>query len=150
MLSYIPIDMQNSFANEMLEMANIYVPNSSKAEFLYFNSPRDTVEIYETDYNNQTFGNGVHLILTGQAKAYLDSLRNFLEGSCNPFIIVGPSGSGKTILLQQASSELSGYQLIVVNCSRQLTPNYILHCLKQVSSVVLILNWILCTLFIVP
>ncbi|CAD7084661.1 unnamed protein product [Hermetia illucens] len=131
LLSYIPIDMQNSFANEMLEMANIYVPNSSKAEFLYFNSPRDTVEIYETDYNNQTFGNGVHLILTGQAKAYLDSLRNFLEGSCNPFIIVGPSGSGKTILLQQASSELSGYQLIVVNCSRQLTPNYILHCLKQ-------------------
>lgn len=144
---FINSDKQNKFANKILEIANIYIANPSKAEFIYFNETRDVIEIYDTIqyHNNHHFNNNEQqlndsnndinsIILTGQIRFYLDMLRKFLTNTNNiPFIIIGPSGSGKTLLIQSIISELSGYQLITLKCSSQLTPNYIIYFLKQVS-----------------
>ncbi|CAD6999081.1 unnamed protein product [Ceratitis capitata] len=130
---FLPPERHNEFANFIYERANIYTSNPNRAELAYFNSERGTIEFYESDnLPLMNASDGVQLIQTAAVKSYLSTLHNYLSAPVNtPFLIVGPTGAAKTLLLLQAVQEYAGYDLIVINCSMQLTPAYILHCLKQ-------------------
>ncbi|XP_053958646.1 cytoplasmic dynein 2 heavy chain 1 [Anastrepha ludens] len=134
---FLPPERHNELANFIFERANIYISNPNHAEFAHFNNERGTIEFYESDALPPPIGangisSGVQLIQTATVKSYLNTLHTYLSAPTNtPFLIVGPTGAAKTLLLLQAVQEYAGYDLIVINCSMQLTPAYILHCLKQ-------------------
>lgn len=46
-------------------------------------------------------------------------------------MIVGANGNGKTLMINSIVSEFTGYQLVTVNCSAQLSANQVLKILKQ-------------------
>ncbi|XP_067623203.1 cytoplasmic dynein 2 heavy chain 1-like [Eurosta solidaginis] len=136
---FLPPERHNELANFIFQHANIYISNPNHAELAYFNSERGSIDVYESDALSAItagFGAGaslgVQLIQTASVKSYLSILHTYLSAASNtPFLIVGPTGSAKTLLLQHAVQEYAGYDLIIINCSTQLTPTYILHCLKQ-------------------
>lgn len=136
---FLAVEKHNDFANYIFELCNVYISNPSKADLTYYNPERDAIEFFESDFafdNSQS-----QLIRTDRVKSYLEVLRVFLEAPCSKsFLIAGPSGCGKTLLIQEAITEHSGYELHVINCSKQLTPAYILHTLKQVQNI-----YIICT-----
>lgn len=134
---FLPPERHNELANYVCEHANIYISNPHHAELAYFDNERGAIEFYESDKLPLVSVSGaVQLIQTAAVKSYLSTLRTYLSAPANtPFLIVGPTGAAKTLLLQQAVQEYAGYDLIVINCSMQLTPTYILHCLKQVALV---------------
>lgn len=128
---FLPIERHNEFANWLYEKAGLYVPNPNHSELIYYNKSRNSLDIYETDIGG---AGGGELIETASIKMYLQQLKGFLEAPCTtPFLIVGPAGAAKTLLIEQAVQEMSGYELVTINCSTQLTPAYIIHCLKQVN-----------------
>ncbi|XP_055916348.1 cytoplasmic dynein 2 heavy chain 1 [Eupeodes corollae] len=127
---FLPVEKHNDFANYIFELSNVYISNPSKADLTYYNPERDAIEVFESDFAFDS--SQAQLIRTDRVKSYLEVLRVFLEAPCSKsFLIAGPSGCGKTLLIQEAISEHSGYELNVINCSKQLTPAYILHTLKQ-------------------
>ncbi|XP_028896482.2 cytoplasmic dynein 2 heavy chain 1 [Zeugodacus cucurbitae] len=130
---FLPTERHNELANYVYERANLYINNPNHAELSYFDKARDAIEFYESDNLPIVSASGaVQLIQTAAVKSYLSTLRSYLSAAAStPFLIVGPTGAAKTLLLQQAVQEYAGYDLIVINCSMQLTPAYILHCLKQ-------------------
>lgn len=72
------------------------------------------------------------LYKTAAIKSNSDLLRNVLRNQDRPsFMLVGPNGNGKTLLINSIVSEFTGYQLVTVNCSAQLSANQVLHTLKQ-------------------
>lgn len=77
-------------------MTDIYVPTKSELELCFYNSFRESIEIYDTDPTPENSNTNLKLIKTGHVKVYSDVLRNFLKTDENvPFLIIGPSGSGK-------------------------------------------------------
>lgn len=132
---FLPPERHNELANYVFECANIYISNPNHAELAYFENKRGAIEFYASE-NQPLVGvsGAVQLIQTAAVKSYLSTLRTYLSAPVNtPFLIVGPTGAAKTLLLQQAVQEYAGYDLIVINCSMQLIPAYVLHCLKQVA-----------------
>ncbi|XP_017471893.1 PREDICTED: cytoplasmic dynein 2 heavy chain 1-like [Rhagoletis zephyria] len=133
---FLPPERHNELANFIFERANIHISNPNRAELAYFNNELNTIEFYESDalplFDANELNGGMQLLQTAAVKSYLSTLRTYLSASANtPFLIVGPTGSAKTLLLMQAVQEYAGYNIIIVNCSTQLTTAYILHCLKQ-------------------
>lgn len=133
-LEFLPVERHNEFANWLFERANLYVTNSNQAEMVFYNKSRNSVDIYDTDVGISGSINLGELLQTPAVKMYLDQLRIFLEAPANtPFLIVGPAGAAKTLLIEQAVMDMSGYELVTINCSNQLTPAYIIHSIKQVK-----------------
>ncbi|XP_065356058.1 cytoplasmic dynein 2 heavy chain 1 [Calliphora vicina] len=129
---FLPVERHNEFANWLYEKADLYVANPNHSELMYFNRSRNMVDVYETDISSGGGSFGGELIETASIKMYLQQLKGFLEAPCStPFLIVGPAGAAKTLLIEQAVQDMSGYELITINCSTQLTPAYIIHCLRQ-------------------
>lgn len=127
---FLPIERHNEFANWLYEKAALYIPNPNQAELMFYNKSKNSLDVYETDIGS----GGGELIETASVKMYLNQLKGFLEAPyTTPFLIVGPAGAAKTLLIQQAVQDISGYELLTINCSTQLTPAYIIHCLRQVS-----------------
>uniref|UniRef100_T1GD24 Dynein heavy chain AAA module D4 domain-containing protein n=1 Tax=Megaselia scalaris TaxID=36166 RepID=T1GD24_MEGSC len=106
----------------------VNIPTTGNIQDVY-NESRDAVEFYESDNSNSP---NQQLLHTAQIKVYLDVIKMFLE-NLTPFIICGPSAAAKSLLIEEAVKEFSGYQLVDIHCSMQLTPSYILHILKQNS-----------------
>ncbi|XP_055390537.1 cytoplasmic dynein 2 heavy chain 1 [Condylostylus longicornis] len=126
-LGFIKSEFHNELANKIYEALDIYIPDSSRVELAFFNESRNSIDFFETDSRNAPQSD---LIQTSQTKLYLSAIRRFLT-TFTPFLMVGSSGSGKTLLIQHAVAEMSGFQLVIINCSKQLTPSYVLHILKQ-------------------
>ncbi|KAH8413035.1 hypothetical protein KR009_007595, partial [Drosophila setifemur] len=132
LFGYIPSDRQREFAQLILNHANLYIPNPNHAELTHFDNQRNALEQYPVDMM-ETPEKGSQLIVTAYVKSYLEILETLLRTQGNripPIMLIGPSGAGKTLLLQKAVMENSGYQLVTINCSAQLTPSYILHSLR--------------------
>lgn len=139
LFGFLAIERHNDFANWFMQKANLYVSNSNHAELIYYNRFRQAIEQYETDVGDAMGGSlnegGGSLVQTAAVKMYLEQLKGFLASPCQAatFLLVGPAGAAKTLLLQEAVSQFSGYDLITINCSTQLTPSHIIHSLRQVS-----------------
>lgn len=132
LFGYMPNDRQREFAQLFLKHANLYIPNPNHAELTHYDSRRNALEQYPLDVL-ETPEKGSQLVVTAYVKSYLEILETLLSAQGNrlpPFMLIGPSGAGKTLLLQRAVMENSGYQLVTINCSTQLTPSYILHTLR--------------------
>lgn len=70
----------------------------AKCELCFYNSNRDSIELYETDHDVTAKLNGpkIKLILTGSMKVYMDVVRQFLTSDNNaPFLLIGPAGTAK-------------------------------------------------------
>lgn len=130
---FLPNERHNEFANWLYDKAGgIFISNPNHADLIFYNRNKVTVDVY--DEASITNGDEGELIETASVKMYLQQLYGFLEAPTNtPFIIVGPAGVAKTLLIEHAVHELSGYELITINCTTQLTPAYVIHCLKQVK-----------------
>lgn len=129
------------FFSQILDQCNIYISNPLQAEYLYFNKFRNIVETYASDDNESTTGDELDyqaaLFKTASVKSNCDLLRNLLKHNDRPsFLIVGSSGNGKSLMISSIISEFSGYQLVSINCSAQLSANQVLHTMKQNSLVV--------------
>ncbi|KAJ6628053.1 Cytoplasmic dynein 2 heavy chain 1, partial [Pseudolycoriella hygida] len=126
---------RNEFCLNILESADIYVPNKNEADLCCFNAFQNKIEYYSTDLaaeSDQMNKVSSMLIKTAHMKMFSDVVRQFMKNQSNsPFLIIGPSGCGKSLLVQTVSSEYSGTQLIVINCSGQLTAESVLHALQQ-------------------
>lgn len=142
----------NRFCNYVFDLIDVLIPGRSHAEYCYYNSFRDNIEIYETNSIQSADHSTDSLIKTAQIKIYADILKEFIKRNNMPFLMIGPPGSGKryhsiiieaifcfiklfldfSLLLQNVVAEFSGYQFIVINCSAQLSANFILYVLKQV------------------
>uniref|UniRef100_A0A1A9WMF6 Dynein heavy chain, cytoplasmic n=1 Tax=Glossina brevipalpis TaxID=37001 RepID=A0A1A9WMF6_9MUSC len=130
-LGFLPNERHNEFANWLFEKANIYItPNANhKAEMCYFSKANNSIQIYESDEQHSEHE---ALVQTAAVKMYLDNIRVLLEApASNSFLLVGPPGAAKTLLMRYAVQEMNGYDLLIINCSAQMTPAYVLHCLKQ-------------------
>ena len=128
---FLPIERHNEFANWLYEKAgDIFISNPNQSELIFYNKSKGAMDVHEADITN---GMGGELIETAAVKMYLEQLNTFLEAPSNtPFLLVGPAGAAKSLLIEHAVHELSGYELITINCTTQLTPAYVIHCLKQV------------------
>ncbi|KAH8249647.1 hypothetical protein KR032_011100, partial [Drosophila birchii] len=132
LFGYMPSERQREFAQLILKHANLYIANPNYAELTYYDNRRNSLEQYPVDAM-ETPEKGSQLIVTAYVRSYLDILESLLGPQGNripPFMLIGPSGAGKTLLLQRSVLENSGYQLVTINCSNQLTPSYILHTLR--------------------
>lgn len=77
-------------------MTDVYVPAKSQLELCFYNSFRQTIEMYTTDTNTENISSNNEIIKTGHIKVYSDVIRNFLKTDENiPFLLIGPSGAGK-------------------------------------------------------
>ena len=118
-------------------MFNIYISNPTNAEYLYYNKFRKTTETYIADETElcSLSNNAVYqtlLFKTVSVKSNSDLLRSFLKNNNRTsFLIIGPRGNGKSLLINNIVAEFSGYQLLTVNCSAQLSANQIIYILKQ-------------------
>lgn len=106
------------------------------AEYLHYNKFRNLTDTYTTDdmsgwsSSDQVYKTA--LFKNASVKSSCDLLRNILKNADRPsFVVIGPSGTGKTLLINSIVSEFSGYQMVTVNCSSQVTANQVLHILKQ-------------------
>lgn len=120
---------------QVLDKTNVYVSNPLNAEFLHYNKFRNLTDTYITDdVSESTFSEQIYktvLFKTASVKANCDLLRNILKNNDRPpFVIAGPNGTGKTLIINAVVSEFSGYQLVTVNCSAQLSASQVLHILK--------------------
>lgn len=134
-LEFLPVERHNEFANWLFEKANVYVSNPNQADLMFYNKTRGSLDIYESEIvgTGSTGYESGDLLQTAAVKMYLDQLRGFLEApATTPFLLVGPAGAAKTLLIEQAVLDMSGYDLVTINCSTQLTPSYIIHVIKQV------------------
>lgn len=127
LMGYLPPEIHNDFAMAVYEYAKIYLSNPNKSELTYYNESRDGVEFYETDSSPQL---NESLLRTAQIKTYLDTVRMFLENDV-AFLVCGPSAAAKSMLIEEVVKDFSGFELVNIHCSTQLTPSYILHILKQ-------------------
>ncbi|KFB35182.1 AGAP010790-PA-like protein [Anopheles sinensis] len=132
---------KNSLSNQVYAWADIAITDGSVAEFHYYNSFRDMLELYSTDdivgaaIENGTYVNV--LVKTPLMKLNSDLLKRIIASKERQVaLLVGPSGNGKSLLLQTIVGEFSGYQLVTINCSAQLTTANILYTLKQNSLIV--------------
>uniref|UniRef100_A0A1I8Q9V5 Dynein heavy chain, cytoplasmic n=1 Tax=Stomoxys calcitrans TaxID=35570 RepID=A0A1I8Q9V5_STOCA len=135
-LEFLPVERHNEFANWLFEKANLYVTNPNHSELMFYNTERNCIDTYESEIAaTGSFGDGNNvgdLVPTAAVKMYLQQLKAFLEAPANtPFLIIGPAGAAKSLLVEQATMDMSGYDLVTINCSTQLTPSYIIHCIKQ-------------------
>ncbi|XP_001847712.2 cytoplasmic dynein 2 heavy chain 1 [Culex quinquefasciatus] len=133
-------DAKNKLSNQVYSWADITVTDSSVAEYHYFNSFRDMIELYSTDeiagsFINENVYTNV-LVKTPLMKLNGELLKHII-GSKNRQValLAGPSGNGKSLLLQTIVAEFNGYQLVTINCSAQLKTSSILNTLKQNSLV---------------
>ncbi|EDW77285.2 uncharacterized protein Dwil_GK18215 [Drosophila willistoni] len=140
LFGYIPNERHREFAQLILQHANLYIAQPNLAELTYFDEQRNSLEQYSLDVIERPEEKGNLLIRTAYVKSYLNIMDTLLKAQPNvnksiasppPFILLGPTGSGKTLLMEQAILEHSGYQLVTINCSTQLTPGYILHALRS-------------------
>lgn len=122
------------FNIQVFEWTDVYIPSGQQPKYCYYNEARNTVDIFESDHiiDTDSIDNiATRLIKTAKIKSYLNVLKVFLEQNV-PFLMIGPSGAGTSLLLQGVVSEMSGCDLITINCSSQLTTSYVLYMLKQV------------------
>ncbi|CAG9772440.1 unnamed protein product [Ceutorhynchus assimilis] len=101
---------------------------------LYYDQDRETIETYHTDpkISVDNIDYGIPLIKTGQILKYLDILKAFLaEQNQEHLLIVGPHGSGKRLMVQHLLNDHSDVELIEINCSSNLSTNYVIHKLQQ-------------------
>ncbi|XP_052891130.1 cytoplasmic dynein 2 heavy chain 1 [Anopheles moucheti] len=132
---------KNALSNQVYAWADIAITDSAVAEYHYYNSFRDMIEMYSTDdITGATIENGSYanvLVRTPLMKLNSDLLKHIVASKeRHVTLLVGPSGNGKSLLLQTIVSEFSGYQLVTINCSAQLTTANILYTLKQNSLIV--------------
>ncbi|XP_040163455.1 cytoplasmic dynein 2 heavy chain 1 [Anopheles arabiensis] len=132
---------KNTLSNQVYAWADIAITDSAVAEYHYYNSFRDMIELYSTDdITGASIENGTYvnvLVRTPLMKLNSDLLKHIIASKERYVaLLVGPSGNGKSLLLQTIVSEFSGYQLVTINCSAQLTTANILYTLKQNSLIV--------------
>uniref|UniRef100_A0A1B0AQ10 Dynein heavy chain, cytoplasmic n=1 Tax=Glossina palpalis gambiensis TaxID=67801 RepID=A0A1B0AQ10_9MUSC len=131
-LGFLPNERHNEFANWLFEKANIYITANvnHKAEMCYFSKANNSIQMYESDEQHNEHE---ELVQTAAVKMYLDNIHVLLEApaASNSFLLVGPAGAAKTLLMRYAVQEMNGYDLVVINCSAQMTPAYVLRCVKQ-------------------
>ncbi|XP_062711545.1 cytoplasmic dynein 2 heavy chain 1 [Aedes albopictus] len=134
-------DDKNKLSNQIFSWADVTITDGSVAEYHYYNSFRDMIELYSTDeitgsYISENVYTNV-LVKTPLMKLSGELLKCVLQSKERQVaLLVGPSGNGKSLLLQTIVSEFNGYQLVIVNCSAQLTTSSILNTLKQNSLVI--------------
>uniref|UniRef100_A0A182W9J8 Cytoplasmic dynein 2 heavy chain 1 n=1 Tax=Anopheles minimus TaxID=112268 RepID=A0A182W9J8_9DIPT len=132
---------KNALSNQVYAWADIAITDGAVAEYHYYNSFRDMIELYSTDdITGATIENGSYvnvLVRTPLMKLNSDLLKHIIASKeRHVTLLVGPSGNGKSLLLQTIVSEFSGYQLVTITCSAQLTTANILYTLKQNSLIV--------------
>uniref|UniRef100_A0A182JQU2 Cytoplasmic dynein 2 heavy chain 1 n=1 Tax=Anopheles christyi TaxID=43041 RepID=A0A182JQU2_9DIPT len=137
----LSMSAKNALSNQVYAWADIAITDSAVAEYHYYNSFRDMIEMYSTDdITGATIENGSYanvLVRTPLMKLNSDLLKHIIASKeRHVTLLVGPSGNGKSLLLQTIVSEFSGYQLVTINCSAQLTTANILYTLKQNSLIV--------------
>lgn len=77
------------------------------------------------------------LFQNSSVKSISDTLRILMKSdSFSPFMLIGPHGIGKTLMISSVVAEMSGYQLIVINCSAQLSTHQVLTSIKEACLVV--------------
>ncbi|XP_053685293.1 cytoplasmic dynein 2 heavy chain 1 [Sabethes cyaneus] len=131
---------KNKLSNQLFSWADITVTDSSVAEFHYYNSFRNMVDLYSTDEITGAFvSESIYtnvLVKTPLVKQNGELLKHIIcSKSRHVALLAGPSGNGKSLLLQTIVSEFNGYQLVTISCSSQLTTGSILNTLKQNSIV---------------
>uniref|UniRef100_A0A182QV28 Cytoplasmic dynein 2 heavy chain 1 n=1 Tax=Anopheles farauti TaxID=69004 RepID=A0A182QV28_9DIPT len=134
-------EAKNALANQLYAWADIAIADGALAEYHHYNSFRDMIEPYSADdITGATLEGGSFvnvLVKTPLMKLNSDLLKRIIAGKERQVaLLVGPSGNGKSLLLQTIVGEFSGYQLVTVNCSAQLTTANILYTLKQNSLIV--------------
>uniref|UniRef100_A0A182NV76 Cytoplasmic dynein 2 heavy chain 1 n=1 Tax=Anopheles dirus TaxID=7168 RepID=A0A182NV76_9DIPT len=132
---------KNALSNQLYAWADIAITDGAVAEYHHYNSFRDMIELYSTDdITGATIENGSFvnvLVKTPLMKLNSDLLKHIIASKERQVaLLVGPSGNGKSLLLQTIVGEFSGYQLVTINCSAQLTTANILYTLKQNSLIV--------------
>ncbi|XP_053681370.1 cytoplasmic dynein 2 heavy chain 1 [Anopheles nili] len=132
---------KNALANQVYAWADIAITDGAVAEYHHYNGFRDMIELYSTDdITGATIENGCYvnvLVKTPLMKLNGDLLRKIIASRERQVaLLVGPSGNGKSLLLHTIVAEFSGYQLVTINCSAQLTTANILYTLKQNSLIV--------------
>ncbi|XP_035794419.1 cytoplasmic dynein 2 heavy chain 1-like [Anopheles albimanus] len=137
-------ESKNALANRVYSGADVTVTDSAVAEYHYYNSFRDMIELYGTDditgatieagsYTNVLVKTPLMKLASELVKRILGTRERQAPGA---LLLVGPSGNGKSLLLQSIVGEFAGYQLVTINCSAQLTTASILYTLKQNSLIV--------------
>lgn len=94
------------------------------------------VDTYTSDdITNSNFGDESikkSLFKTASIKSACDLLRNLLKSTDRPsFLICGPNGNGKSLLMDSIVTDFTGYQLVTIKCSAQLSAGQVLNILKQ-------------------
>lgn len=132
---YIQPNDRNKFTNTILDEFNIYITNVNHAEFIYYNKFRNQIETHSSEEIQHDSEN--ILFQTSSVKTTNDTLRTLLKSeTLTPFILIAPHGNGKTLMISSIVAEMSGYQLIVVDCSAQLSTSQVLSCIKEACLVV--------------
>lgn len=128
---------------------------------LYYDEDREAIDTYHTDpkMSIDNIEHGISLVRTGQILKYLDILKSLLvDRNEEHFLLVGPHGSAKRsifcikiiylktfqlsnihfrLMVQHALGDRSDVEIVEINCSSNLSTNYIMHKLQQVIFILL-------------
>lgn len=117
---------------------NIILEHQQRPELIYYNRKADVCDVY---YDKIDDSNELGLVKTAIVRRNLAMIDDFLNcEESTPFLLLGPSGTAKTLLLQQAVLDHPGYTLLTINCSKQITPTYLMAALKKVKCIVYIIH----------
>lgn len=115
---------------------NIILEHRQRPELIHYNPEADVCDVYDDKIEDS---NELGLVKTGIVRRNLAMIDDFLNcGQSTPFLLLGPSGAAKTLLLQQAVLQLPGYTMLTINCSKQITPRYLMAALRKVKCIVYI------------
>lgn len=111
---------------------------NKRPELIHYNRETDVLDVYEhtllveDDSRHEFMG----LVRTAIVRRNLAMIDDFLaDDRCIPFLLLGPTGAAKTLLLRQAVQQHSGYTLLTINCSTQLTSSHVMAILKKVKRI---------------
>uniref|UniRef100_A0A6P7FU93 Cytoplasmic dynein 2 heavy chain 1 n=1 Tax=Diabrotica virgifera virgifera TaxID=50390 RepID=A0A6P7FU93_DIAVI len=99
-----------------------------------YNKERDIIDSYYTNPNINPIDDcdRTHLVATAQIEQYLDCLRPWISDTKDQhFLLVGPHGTAKTLLLEALVNEQSNAEIVTINCSGNLMPNFVITKLYQ-------------------
>ncbi|KAL3266579.1 hypothetical protein HHI36_010743 [Cryptolaemus montrouzieri] len=100
-----------------------------------YNRERDIIDTYATNPNLslEEYSGNIPLVLTGQIEQYIDVLRPWVEQEkCGHILLVGVHGSAKSLLVKKIVENIDA-DLVIINCSTIIQPQYVITKLSQVG-----------------